>query len=133
MSRDSVARVYAAGMRREVGVLRADVYADLAGQAPSTDPITSRWQHMFSPDKNAAVVVTLAPYWYWVNSGSFATHGSPHDYDAHVPIIFAGAGVRRGRVSKFTRVVDIAPTLAALVGVQPSEPLDGVILRRAIR
>ena len=133
ISRDSVARAYAAAVRRADGVLRADVYADLARQAPGANAITRRWQHMFSPDKNAAVVVTLKPYWNWVNTGVIATHGGPHDDDARVPIIFAGAGVRPGRRDDFTRTVDIAPTIAALIGVLPSEPLDGRVLHRAIR
>ena len=133
VNRDSVAQVYAAAVRRVDGVLRADVYADLLKQAPGKDAISRRWQQTFEPNDNAAVVVTLKPYWYWANAEDFANHGTPHDYDAHVPIIFAGAGIRPGRVNTFTRVVDIAPTLAALLGVQPSEPLDGVVLRRAIR
>jgi len=62
-----------------------------------------------------------------------ATHGSPHDYDAHVPLIFAGAGVQPGRYTEFARVVDIAPTLAQLLSVLPMETLDGVVLKRAVR
>jgi hypothetical protein len=30
------------------------------------------------------------------------------------------------------RTVDIGPTLAALIGVRPTEPLDGMVLTEAI-
>ena len=48
-------------------------------------------------------------------------------------LIFYGAGVLPGRHPEFVRTVDLAPTLAELAGVPPTEQLDGVILRNAIR
>jgi arylsulfatase A-like enzyme len=87
---------------------------------------------MFADEEQAALLVTLAPYNYWVGSYQ-AHHGSPNDPDARVPIIFYGARVKAGRYGEFARVVDMAPTLAAIVGVKPLEKLDGHVLRNAIR
>jgi arylsulfatase A-like enzyme len=56
-------------------------------------------------------------------------HGQPSDLDARVPIIFYGGPFRRGVRKESARVVDIAPTLADVVGVLPAERLDGVVLR----
>jgi arylsulfatase A-like enzyme len=50
-----------------------------------------------------------------------------------VPLIFYGAGIKPGRMTEFVRTVDLAPTLAAIAGVKPSERLDGVVLTKAIR
>jgi arylsulfatase A-like enzyme len=69
------------------------------------------------------LVVTLTPLSLW--GGAIASHGSPYDYDSHVPLIFYGAGVRPGRHAEFVRTVDLAPTLAAMLGVQPTERVDG--------
>jgi arylsulfatase A-like enzyme len=80
----------------------------------------------------AAAVVTLRPFWGWSNV-DFATHGTPHDTDANVPIIFYGAGIKPGRNARKALVVDIAPTLAEIVRVRPMERLDGRPLREAIR
>jgi predicted AlkP superfamily pyrophosphatase or phosphodiesterase len=87
---------------------------------------------MFSDDTRASLVVSLAPYNYWV-SDTNAQHGSPNDSDARVPIIFYGKGVAPGHYNQFARVVDMAPTLAALVHVTPLEKLDGHVLKNAIR
>jgi arylsulfatase A-like enzyme len=87
---------------------------------------------MLPPDLPAAAVVSLRPYWYW-QGVSITTHGSPHDSDAGVPVIFAGAGIKPGRYARRALVVDIAPTLAAVIGVSPLEKLDGQVLRDAIR
>jgi hypothetical protein len=42
--------------------------------------------------------------------------------------MLAGTGIRAGVYDGFVRTVDLAPTLAVLVGVKPMEPTDGVLL-----
>ena len=57
--------------------------------------------------------------------GGGTTHGSPYWYDRHVPLVFLGAGVRRGVSSLPAETWDAAPTLAALVGIGTPDDLDG--------
>ena len=45
-----------------------------------------------------------------------STHGSPHIYDTHVPLIFYGKGIRKGESIRRTYIRDIAPTIAVLLG-----------------
>lgn len=124
---------FLAAARRTPGILRADRMTDFAGADTVTDVIARRWLHMFDPrGTNVVAVATLAPYCYWTSTIS-ATHGTPHPYDADVPVLFYGAGVRPGRHDSPARTVDMAPTLAALLRVRPTEALDGVVLREALR
>jgi arylsulfatase A-like enzyme len=58
-----------------------------------------------------------------------ATHGSPYDYDRRVPLIFMGAGVKRGVSHLVVRTVDIAPTLADFGKVKAPPDLDGRVLK----
>lgn len=114
------------------GVLRVDRFADLPRHDLVRDPIARRWLHMFPPDIAPLAVVTLAPgnmYDYPL----VATHGSPHDADAHVPIIFHGAPFRPGVYEAPVRVIDMGPTLARVLGVTPTEPVDGRVLTAALR
>jgi hypothetical protein len=106
------------------GVLRADLVRDLVRADTTQDVIARRWLHMFGPDDDVRAVVTLTPFSYWAHV-TYATHGSPHEYDARVPIVFRGAGVSAGLRTGEARVVDIAPTLADWLGVKPTERLDG--------
>lgn len=53
-------------------------------------------------------------------------HGSPYHYDRHVPLIFYGAGIAPGSSPDRVSVADVAPTLAALIGVPFPDDLDGV-------
>jgi predicted AlkP superfamily pyrophosphatase or phosphodiesterase len=130
---EAVARLFATEVQKVPGVLRVDRVSTLATKDTTTDYIARRWLHTLPPDLPAAAVVTLRPYWHW-RGVNFATHGSPHDSDAQVPIIFYGAGIKPGRNARRALVVDIAPTLASIVGVRPMEVhLDGHVLREAIR
>jgi len=133
VNQDSLLRVVRADFLRVPGVARVDRISDLARADTVNDRIARRWLHMFADESLAALVVTLAPYNYWVSLYASAQHGSPNDSDARVPIIFYGKGIRPGRYTEFARVVDMAPTLGAIVHVTPQEKLDGHVLRNAIR
>lgn len=128
--------VFMAEMGRDLmrmqGVLRADLITALAKADTVQDAIARRWLHMFPVDGPARLLVTLTPYSYWYST-TYATHGSPHDSDANVPVLFWGAGVKPGAYPDVVRVVDMAPTLAELLKVKPLERLDGVPLRQVIR
>lgn len=114
------------------GVLRVDRISQLSLKDTVQDHVARRWLHMFASDDEAALVITLTPYSYW-GAGTYATHGSPHDYDARVPVIFWGAPFRTGIHPQTVRVVDMAPTLARVLGLAPHEKLDGVALTAALR
>ncbi len=133
LDQDSLVRSVQADFLKTQGVMRADRISELARRDTVSDAVARRWLHMFSDENQAALVVSLAPYNYWLTSYYQAQHGSPNDLDARVPIIFYGRDVRSGRYSEFARVVDMAPTLAAIVGVAPTEKLDGHVLQHAIR
>jgi predicted AlkP superfamily pyrophosphatase or phosphodiesterase len=55
-----------------------------------------------------------------------ATHGSPYYYDRHVPLVFMGPGIRPGTSADRAATVDLAPTLAELLGVPVPAGIDGV-------
>ena len=133
---DSLVRGFLAEARRVPGVLRADTRAALARADTVRDAVARRWLHSLPADLDVAAVVTLQPYVYWAPAGAVttgATHGSPHDYDAHVPVLFWGQAFAPGRRREPARVVDMAPTLARVVGVTPTERLDGRVLTSALR
>jgi predicted AlkP superfamily pyrophosphatase or phosphodiesterase len=132
INRDSLVQVVRAAFLRVPGVARADRISELSQRDTVNDRIARRWLHMFANDDNADLVVSLTPYNYWLSNYQ-AQHGSPNDSDAKVPIIFYGSGFKPGRYGEFVRVADMAPTLAAVVGVTPLEKLDGHVLQHAIR
>ncbi|HBY43962.1 MAG TPA: phosphodiesterase, partial [Brevundimonas sp.] len=57
--------------------------------------------------------------------GAISSHGSPWDYDRRVPIVFWWPGAQGQERFLPMRTIDIAPTLANLIGVKPDAPIDG--------
>jgi hypothetical protein len=51
------------------------------------------------------------------DEGMTATHGSPWNYDTHVPVILSRAGATARSVAERVDVRSLAPTVAALLGI----------------
>lgn len=128
---DSVLAAFAQQLETLPGVARVDRFQDLLRGDTINDPITRRWVHQFPAQSNVALVITLTPL--SIFSGLVATHGSPYDYDTHVPLIFWGPWFKPGKYAEFVRTVDLAPTLAEIVGITPGERIDGIVLRHALK
>ena len=61
------------------------------------------------------------------------THGTPYNYDAHIPLILMGPRIRPGEYSDHVALNDLAPTLATLVGVEIPAGSSGRVLTEALR
>lgn len=81
------------------------------------DNVAHVFDHPFAPD--LAVVHTPAHNWE-ERGGHRGEHGSCDVVQSRAPLIAAGAGIRRlGSIPAAARMVDVAPTLAALAGGTP--------------
>jgi predicted AlkP superfamily pyrophosphatase or phosphodiesterase len=113
------------------GIARVDRVRDLAARDTVRDAVSRRWIHMIPSDSPVEYVVTEIKGAYPAGA-AMAEHGSPYDDDAHVPVLFYGPWFRPGRYDERALVADIAPTLARVLGVPPTERVDGRVLTRAI-
>ena len=129
---DSLIAVIQDSLRATPGIARAERVSELQHEDTVHDIIARRWLHMFDSDSEAALVVTLQPYCYWGLGPSGGDHGTPYDYDARVPLIFSGIWFIPGYYPAPARVVDIAPTLAVVAHLSPTQRLDGHPLTEAL-
>jgi hypothetical protein len=129
---DSLSRSLARQMAREPYVERVYTPRSLA-VAPAADSLAARWRHTLPEWFGWLVAVTPHEGTSWGTWAIGADHGTPWPADVGIPIVFWRAGVPPATVTRAVRSVDIAPTLARLLGVRPTEPLDGVVLPEALR
>jgi predicted AlkP superfamily pyrophosphatase or phosphodiesterase len=86
------------------------------------------YRHSFVPGRSGDFVVQPAEGCLISGYDTGTSHGTPYDYDRRVPIVFRGPGIESGRVADDAATIDMAPTLAALLGVATPPALDGRVL-----
>ena len=80
----------------------------------------------YFPGRSGDVVFLARPFAYFGWGAHLrGDHGSPYRYDTHVPLVFFGAGVAHGVRREPVSTVDIAPTVAALIGIEPPAQSEG--------
>jgi predicted AlkP superfamily pyrophosphatase or phosphodiesterase len=85
----------------------------------------------FHPDRSGDIYVVFEPHWFVAEFDGLtvaSAHGSPWTYDTHVPIIFAGPGIAAQRVVRRVETVDVAATLAMMLGTKLPSGASGAPL-----
>jgi len=95
-------------------------------------PLNARIKDMFIngyyPKRCGDIQVILDPQWLPGFSNGGTTHGMWNPYDAHIPLLWYGWGIKQGKLNRETYMTDIAPTVAALLHIQmPSGCIGKVI------
>lgn len=86
----------------------------MSGRVPD-DFVTSAFRNGYFPQRSADILFLSEPFYIFGQHGT--SHGTPFNYDTHVPIIFLGAGIKAGSYYQRVGVTDIAPTLTSILGV----------------
>jgi predicted AlkP superfamily pyrophosphatase or phosphodiesterase len=97
----------------------------------STDRVAQRVLRGFNAQRSGDLEIILEPYWMRQTSGT--THGTPYNYDAHIPLILMGSRIKAGEYSEHVALNDLAPTLATIVGVEIPAGSSGRVLAEALR
>ena len=96
-----------------------------------TTPINKTLREMlangFNPRRSGDIQMILKPG-YIEGGATGTTHGAWYPYDAHIPLLFYGWGIKKGKTNRETYMTDIAATVAALLHIQmPSGTVGKVI------
>jgi predicted AlkP superfamily pyrophosphatase or phosphodiesterase len=106
-------------------------HSDLMSVAASADPDLKLFQNTFFQPRSPHLSVLVKEYVYLSPQPSLTGgtgHGTAHDYDRHVPIVFMGSGITPGTYAAECGPEDIAPTLAHLLGLEFPRELDSRLL-----
>ena len=100
-----------------------------AGAAPNT-PLGRKYLNSYSPE--GSWYVMGVPDIYTVGPGKGTDHTSPYNYDTHVPLAIYGLPFQPGTYRTNTEPVDLAPTLASLLGINAPTHAVGRVLTEAL-
>ncbi len=106
---------------------------------PAThDPILEAFADSYFSGRSGDLLIVPKPYWLMDGTPPGKTraygtgHGTPYNYDQHVPILLMGWGIRPGNYYRAVTPADIAPTFAALCGITLASR-DGKVLAEALK
>jgi len=114
----TVEKALAAWLAKQTGILAAYTRADMALDTPG-DEVRRKVQASYYPDRSGDIMIVLKPYWLPGNYLTGTTHGSPHRYDTHVPLVVFGANVAPGKRKEPVSPEHAAVILAAALGIDP--------------
>lgn len=122
---DAAARLYRAHRQVEMVFTRSELIAAGPPALPVNEwTLLDRAKASFNPERSGDLIVLLKPYvTIYLEPKSreddyVASHGSPWGYDRRVPIVFWWKGISGFEQPAAVETVDIAPTLAALIGLR---------------
>lgn len=113
------------------GVSTAVSSSALARGAVADTYLTRAMTNNYHPKRSGNVYVVFNPGWFINNLDGLSVavvHGSPWPYDTFVPIIFAGHNLKPQIVSRRVHTIDVASTLANIVGAKPPSGASGEVL-----
>lgn len=94
--------------------------------------VSALFRNAYYPDRSPHVQLHLRARHY--PGGAAGTgHGSAHDYDRRVPVLFSGPGIAPGRFPGEAGPEDIAPTLGRILGLDVPLEHDTRILEEALQ
>jgi predicted AlkP superfamily pyrophosphatase or phosphodiesterase len=98
------------------------------------NPLVAQVRRNHHVARSGDIYIIQEPYWFLFDKGPVrAMHGSPWRFDTHVPIIFMGPAIQPKTVHRLVRPVDVAPTIAALLGMTPPGSAQGSPLKEVLR
>ncbi len=122
-----IRRFIADTLMQHPDVADAFTYEELADPATPARPFLAVFRRSFHPDRSPDVTPLLKEFRLPVVPRG-TTHESPYPYDTHIPIVFYSARVEPRTIDRPVHAVDIAPTIAQLLGIPMPADLDGIPL-----
>ncbi len=120
---------------RNPAVARVFSPDDLFGKDPAGDPLANMVRRSYHLERSGDLMVVLKESVLFSDDspGYSTSHGTPYDYDARVPLVFMGLGIRSGQYDQPALAEDLAPTLGHILGLQFPVNSPSRVLNEALR
>lgn len=116
------------------GIAEAITSAQLFLNQVPNGPYADQVRKSYFWERSGELYIVPKPGYIFSSETGGTANGSPYTADAQVPLIIFGAGIKGGAVADAASPLDIAPTIAALLGVEApafseGKPLTGALAR----
>jgi predicted AlkP superfamily pyrophosphatase or phosphodiesterase len=126
-----VAAIISFFLKQEAVLMAFDI------QQLESTPLQSKIKEMigngyFAP-RGGDVQIIFKPNYMETYGPTGTTHGMWNPYDAHIPLLWYGWGIKPGKTNRETYMTDIAPTVAALLHIQMPGGCIGKVISEVIK
>jgi predicted AlkP superfamily pyrophosphatase or phosphodiesterase len=118
--------------KQQPGVMSAFSRFELS-QKPADASLKSRVQASFYEGRCGDVAIILKPYYLFTSGLRGTLHGSPHEYDTHVPLLVYGSEVAVQRRTEPVTPLAIAAILCKALRVPPPAQAEATIPDRLFK
>ena len=127
ISQDKMVQLVRQYVEQKPGIIQV-VEARKAATAALPEELRERIVNGYTPQRSGDLfIVTKSGYMDGYATGT--NHGVFYNYDAHIPLLWYGNGIKKGQVNTVNYMTDIAPTVSTLLGIQmPSGAIGKPIL-----
>ncbi len=131
LDREQVARAAGEAALEQDGVVAYYTAGQLDGGADE-DSMRALYARSYFPGRAGNLALRYAPFFVEAFPGGGTDHGSPYSYDRRVPLILWGSPFRAEVFHTEASPADLAPTLAAVLQINPPAAATGRVLREAL-
>jgi predicted AlkP superfamily pyrophosphatase or phosphodiesterase len=103
------------------------------GSAPLNTYQLELYKNNINAKRSGDIQIMVQPGWFASSYGTGTDHGTPYNYDTHVPFLLYGWGINKGETLKRTSIADIAPTISALLRILPPSGNVGNPVEEALK
>jgi predicted AlkP superfamily pyrophosphatase or phosphodiesterase len=104
----------------------------MTGSLPDS-PLARKASNSFYGQRSPDVFIVVQSFATPADTDTTATHGTPWNYDSQVPLVFWGSAFKPGTYTTPCQTIDLAPTLAAALGLTQPSGAQGHPLAEAIK
>ena len=129
--KESEAEADAGEAMKQAGLAGYFTKSQLArGETPATE-VGRRYANSYSPEGGWYVIGIPSPF--HVGTAKGTDHATPFSYDTHVPLAFYGLAFQPGIYRTHAEPVDLAVTVASLLGINAPAQATGRVLTEALQ
>jgi len=102
-------------------------------EATLPEPLKTMCINGYNRTRSGSIQIILHPAYYEGHHKTGTTHGTWNPYDTHIPLLWYGYGINKGRTHRTTHMTDISATLAALLHIQMPNGCVGSVIEGVVR
>jgi hypothetical protein len=106
-------------LRNQPEIEAAYTRQELARYQPDESELSRRIKRSFHINRSGDIYIVQKPYYLVTDYPTGTNHGTPHDYDTHVPLLVYGPGITGGVRTEPVTPQHIAPIFSYYLGIEP--------------